>query len=362
MKKSFNSIKVKRPIGFQLAAIFGLIVLLSLAAVTGISTYLMGSDVQITAENNNLSINMKASSTVNDKLSTIRANVFQLLDLTGVISSRTQALARQAETFFFERNDDIAFIYVISKDSVKSPLPSDVRITNNHFFISNEIDTSLINKVVASSAEQIARSCDGETIVMNVSPFMTVPSMALLFPWKENGRDQTCLIVFSIESISDIIGTGNINTTYLVNHADELLCHPDTERILAGESLRNHPLIVSIREHNQNNDDSRQIPFVKTDDKGKKTSWFGAYEKIGLGDVLVITEVSKDVVLDAVKKTFINNVFIMGCVFFLTLIIALVYSKFGISNPIKKLSFAAQEIQSGNFETEIIDELNSLRK
>ena len=56
MKKSFNSIKVKRPIGFQLAAIFGLIVLLSLAAVTGISTYLMGSDVQITAENNNLSI------------------------------------------------------------------------------------------------------------------------------------------------------------------------------------------------------------------------------------------------------------------------------------------------------------------
>ena len=101
MKKSFDSIKVKRPIGFTLAAIFGLVVLLSLASVTGLTTYLMGADVQITAENNNLSVNTKAASTVNDKLSTIRGNVFQLLDMTGVISSRNQALARQAETFFF---------------------------------------------------------------------------------------------------------------------------------------------------------------------------------------------------------------------------------------------------------------------
>ena len=128
MKKSFDSIKVKRPIGFTLAAIFGLVVLLSLASVTGFTTYLMGADVQITAENNNLSVNTKAASTVNDKLSTIRGNVFQLLDMTGVISSRNQALARQAETFFFERNDDIAFIYVISKESVQNTLSSDIRI------------------------------------------------------------------------------------------------------------------------------------------------------------------------------------------------------------------------------------------
>lgn len=362
MKKSIDSIKVKYPIGLQLAAIFGLIVLFSLAAVTGISTYLMGSDVQITAENNNLSINAKASSTVNDKFSTIRANVFQLLDLTSVISSKTQGLARQAEVFFFERNADIAFIYVLSKDSVQNPLPSDIKITNNHFFISNEIDSSLIDKVLQSCTESIFNSCNGETIAVNISPFMNIPSMALLFPWKENGRDQTCIIGFSIESIMDIIGSGSTNTTFIVNHLDELLIHPDTDKILVGESLHNNALITLIREHNQNNDDSRQIPFKKIDEQGKKTSWFGAYKKISIGDVLVITEVSKDIVLDAVHKTFINNIFIMGCIFFLTLIVALVYSKFGISNPIKSLSYSAREIQSGNFDTEIIDKLNSLRK
>lgn len=362
MKKSFDSIKVKRPIGFTLAAIFGLVVLLSLASVTGFTTYLMGADVQITAENNNLSVNTKAASTVNDKLSTIRGNVFQLLDMTGVISSRNQALARQAETFFFERNDDIAFIYVISKESVQNTLSSDIRIVNNHFFISNEIDASVISKVIESSAEQIGKSCDGETIAINVSPFLNVPSMALLFPWKENGRDQTCIIAFSIESISDIIGTGNINTTYLINHNDELLCHPDTDRVLAGESLKNHSLVMTLREHNQNNDDSRQIPFVTLDAKGKKTHWFGAYEKTAMADIVVITEVSRDIVLDAVKKTFINNIFIMGGVFFLTLIIALVYSKFGISDPIKKLTFAAREIQKGNFDTVLIDDLDANRK
>lgn len=361
MKKA-DLIKVKRPIGLQLAAIFGIIVLLSLGTVTGITTWLMGSDVQITAENNNLSINTKAAATVNDKLSTIRSNVFQLLDLTGIISSKTQTLARQAETFFFERNPDVACIYVLSKDSAVKPSASDLRITNNQFFISNEIDSSTISKFLKSSSSEINRSCGGETIAVNASPFLTIPSIALLFPWKENGRNQTCVIIFSIETISDILGSGSENTTFLINDSDELLSHPDTDRIIAGESLKNHPLVEFLRNHNQNNEESRQIPFTKIDENGKKTNWFGAYEKIGLGDIVILTEVSKDVVLDPVYRTLINNLFIMGSVFFLTLIIALVYSKFGISNPIKKLTYAAREIQNGNFDTEIIDELNSNRK
>lgn len=94
--------------------------------------------------------------------------------------------------------------------------------------------------------------------------------MSLLFPWKENGRDQTCVITFSIEGISDILGSDSVNTTFMINDSDELLLHPETDRVLIGESFKNHPLVMEMRQGNHNRDDSMQVPFVMEDGSGKK--------------------------------------------------------------------------------------------
>ena len=103
MKKENNSKKVeseqvKFPIGVKLAIIIGLIVLVSLGSVTFLNSHFVGQDVKITAENQNLSINTSNASIVEDKLSTVRSNVFQLLDLLSVATGgRTSAFAKQAE-------------------------------------------------------------------------------------------------------------------------------------------------------------------------------------------------------------------------------------------------------------------------
>ena len=78
--------QVTFPIGVKLAIIIGFIVLVSLGSVTVLNSHFIGQDVQITAENSNLSINTRASSTVEDKLSTVRSNEFQLFDLLNVVS------------------------------------------------------------------------------------------------------------------------------------------------------------------------------------------------------------------------------------------------------------------------------------
>ena len=107
--------KVKFPIGVKLAVIIGTVVLVSLGTVTVLNSYFIGKDVQITAEENNLSANSRAADTVEDKLTTIRSNVFQLLDLINVMSGgRSSAVSKQAETFFFERNQDIASVHILS--------------------------------------------------------------------------------------------------------------------------------------------------------------------------------------------------------------------------------------------------------
>ncbi len=366
MKKSSLQLgsvsQVKFPIGVKLAIIIGFIVLISLGTVTVLDSHFTGEDVKITAENSNLSVNARSASTVEDKLSTIRSNVFQLLDLTNVVSGgRTAALSRQAEAFFFERNQDIASICILSEDSLSKRNPTDVNIVNARFFISNETEPSVISDFLTSAKNEISRSCRGETIAMNASPFFQIPVMALLFPYTENGREQTCVILFSIEAISDMLGSDSVNTTFMINDSDELLSHPETDRILRGESLKNDELVLLMRKNNQNNDDSRQVSYKAKNENGKSVNFYGAYKKLSFADIAVLTQVPLDSILEGVRTTRRNNIYLMGIVFFLSIIFVLIFSKLAISRHLRKLTLAAEEVKNGNFDTDIFMELNSKR-
>lgn len=357
--------QVKFPLGVKLAIIIGTIVLVSLGCVTFLNSHFIGQDVKITAENNNLTINSRSAGTVDDRLSTVRSNVFQLLDLMNVVSGgRSSSLARQAEAFFFERNQDIAAVNILTGEDFKSSARSakESSIINNRFFISNEIDVSSLENFIEASTQQINRSCMGETIALNASPFFNIPVMALFFPWKENGLDQTCVITFSIENMLDILGTDSVNTTFILNDSEELLCHPDTAKVLIGESYKNYPLVAAMLRNNESNSDSRQIPFSVIDENKKKTDYFGAYQKLSIGDITVLTTVPVDSILEGVRTTRKNNIYLTGIVFFLSVIIILVFTRQGISRHLRKLTEAAEEIKNGNFDTPVFDELSTKRR
>lgn len=357
--------QVKFPLGVKLAIIIGTIVLGSLGCVTFLNSHFIGQDVKITAENNNLTINSRSAGTVEDRLSTVRSNVFQLLDLMNVVSGgRSSSLARQAEAFFFERNQDIAAVNILTGEDFKFSARSakESSIINNRFFISNEIDVSSLENFIEASTQQINRSCMGETIALNASPFFNIPVMALFFPWKENGLDQTCVITFSIENMLDILGTDSVNTTFILNDSAELLCHPDTAKVLIGESYKNYPLVAAMLRNNESNSDSRQIPFSVIDENKKKTDYFGAYQKLSIGDITVLTTVPVDSILEGVRTTRKNNIYLTGIVFFLSVIIILVFTRQGISRHLRKLTEAAEEIKNGNFDTPVFDELSTKRR
>lgn len=224
------------------------------------------------------------------------------------------------------------------------------------------MDASVLENFLKFSSGAISRSCSGETIALNASPFFNIPVMALLFPWKENGLDQACVITFSIENISDIIGTDSLNTTFILNDSADILCHPDIEKVLAGESYKNFPLVDAMRRNNESNSDSRQIMFSVADENKKKTDYFGAYQKLSLGDIVVFTTVPVDSVLEGVRTTRTNNIYLTGIVFFLSVIIILVFTRQGISRHLRKLTEAAEEIKNGNFDTPVFDELSTNRR
>lgn len=406
-KDTKSNLSVRFPLGAKLAIIIGFIVLVSLGLVTYLNSYFIGKDVRRTAEDSNLSTNVRVAKIVEDKIATIRSNVFQLLDLRNAAGNSSRVLATQAEIFFFERNPDIASIDIVGMQNYAD---RDTSILNYQYFVSNEIETSAMASFFAASQNLIDRCCSGETIAANPSPFFGTPVLTMFFPYKENGIDQACAITFSLDSILEMIGTSSSTVTFLINSEDELLVHPQTERILRAENMKDYPLVRSMRESNQNGADSRQIPFtdpsspaiepvtqsVIAEAAGQKKlfslsnaaeavfnfisdhdpivkrfvalessshSFYGAYCKLSLGDISVLTTVPLAYVLEGVENTRRNNIYLMMVVFFLSITAILFFARFAISITLRRLTVAAQEIQKGNFELSenFINKLNSHR-
>lgn len=351
------------PLGVKLALIIGFIVLLSLSAVTFLTSFFISKDVKITAEENNLTINSRSASSVQNELTYIRSNVLQLLDLINVSSGgKTSAMAKQAEAFFFERNQEIAEIIVFTQYKASANLVIHNRLRNNRFFTSNEIDFNTTDAFLAENKDYLLRSCAGETIALNASPFFKNEIMALLLPYREGGLEQSLLILFNLESISSILGTGTVNSSFMINDSADLLCHSESSRIIAGQNVKNHPLISKMRETNQNNAETRQIIFNEKDENGKKIKYIGAYQKIGIADISIITTVPLNIILEGVRTTRRNNLYLMGIVLCISIVFILIFSRFAISKPLRFLTASAEEIKLGNFNTPLISMLNTKRR
>lgn len=355
-KKEKSKFRVRYALGFKLAMIIGIMVILALGTLTFIVNYIVSQNNRVTAEDNNLTLNTRSASAAENELSTIRSNVFQLLDLVNVIgSSRGSAVYRQAQSFFFERNAHIGAILLMDK-TMDFQSSFNLRMVNSTFFISNELETDLINDFLTKNQEAIVRSCNGETLALNASPLFNSPMMSLFFPWTESGREQTCIILFSIETLTDTLalGTKSISTTFMVNDEGELLLHSDPDLVRSGASYANYPLVQAMRE---NNDQDRQIVY-----KTSEEEFFGAYHKLGLADIGVLTIVPTAKVYEAINRTTRDNIFLTIAVLCASIIFILVFTHFAISKPLKILKNAVESITRGKFNNEYIDILDLKRK
>ena len=350
-QKSHIVKKVKFPLGVKLAIIIGLVVLISLGMVTFLNSYFSGRDVRRTAENSNLSVNSRCAKMAENEILRMRASVFQLLDLMNSTGNASMALARQAQIFFYERNADVASINILGTGDIEN---RNVNIPNEQFFIENEIESSLMLMFFAQNSETVMRSCSGETVAANPSPIFGVPVITIFFPYKENGLDQTCAITYSV------------NTTFLINDSSDLLFHPDSDRVLRGETMESHPLVSLMKSQVQTGQETKQVTFedevLREEGKPAEVQKFlGAYSRIETGDIGVYTTVPLDYVLEGVRSTMLNNIYITLVVFFLSIIVILLFARLAISRHLRRLTNSADEIQNGNFAPSILSKLNTKR-
>jgi adenylate cyclase len=317
----------------KLVGIISILLLLSLSLITALVSVMVTSDVRITAEDNNLSINSRSAAEAESVLSSIRSNALALLD-TPAAAGNSPALSRQVAAFFFERNQDVAAIATL-RSSLSTLL------LNDRFFLANEIDPALADSFLASSGEAVGRAAAGETLVLNGMPAFGIPLLVLCFPWNGNGLNEAGAVFFSSESLSETFETG-ANSSYMINGKGDLLVHPDHDLARAGANFGNQDFIRSLRESS-----GTSMQSLYTAENGGR--YFGAFTKLSLANAAVITNIAYTVVFEGIRATTRRNSYLTAVALLAAVVFIRIFSK-TISVPLRTLTGAAEQIEGGRFD------------
>ena len=343
MEKNNDLSKTKGlSLGAKLVLIISTLVFISLVSITFLVQFFMSDTTSANAEITTLEKTNETASTTEKQISSIRANTSLMLELLS-ISGSSQVLSRQTTSFFFERNPDIAAVII----------PEEQELINTRFFISNEIESELVNRFLTAHSSEIQRATEGETFILNAAPIFELQVLAYLFPWREGGKDQAVIIFFSSDSLSETYGTSTTSVTYLINGDADILIHPDIDLVMAGTNVSKEKIIEIM---NSNGNELHQQLYEEDDG----TRYFGAYKKLSFGNLAVITNIERNTALKSVNTLTWQNIYLTLAVLFITILFVALYSK-TISKPVQALTAVAQEINQGNFNTELFENLKSKR-
>jgi adenylate cyclase len=389
--------KIKFPISAKLIIIISLIVIVSLGSITALVSWLVQTDLRITAEENNFETNRRCAVEAETLLENTRSNSRVLIQSISALGSQTAAVKEMTD-FFWKENPQIAAVFFIVSGKQEQLL------INRQFFASRQIDETLVSSFFDMQRSALGRAVRGETVLHNAAPYFSRAILGLFFPWQNGGVGA---VLFSCENLNDSYGY-SVNKSYMINTDGDILSYSDFNVVKENKNIKDLSFISAILDsHEQNRQQLIESDFgtmsyssnnvnlgalefvwekVKTaakfvfdesvkmlkkydllivKEKEKKTHQFVAYTKLNNANAVVITSIEYNKIFEGIAATTRRNIYLTIAVLSISIIFIWFFSK-TISNPIKSLASAARQIEYGKFDINLFskgnDELGVLTK
>lgn len=343
--------KFKSSIGFQLSTIMAILVLISLISVIIIVNHFIRESEGVTAEANNMTLNSRAASSIENELTQILSSSFQILDtMSEIANTGNKNLLITSQNLYFQHNPKIASIMLADEKNIN------LRLINSDFFERNKIERNVLDEIYSSNTDKIKLAKKSNAQCKDISEFLGETAMATFVSCGEKSS-QVCIILFSTELLTETfsLGTNALSSTYLVNFDKEYLVGGEKNLVDLKTLSKNDYLIDTMIASEK---DNAQIRYKANN----KKEYFGAYKKLSNFDIGVITVAEAKIIYQAINVTTRNNIFLTLIILGFTVLIVLLYTHYMISKPLKTLKNAVQEITKGHFNNSYIDMLNVKRK
>lgn len=333
--------KVKHSIGMKLIFIISTIIILALGGVTYLVSHFVSADTRTNAEENNLTINSRCADDCENRFTNMISSVGMFLDLLKN-SGEAEGAARASANLFFDRNNDVVAVV----------LPSTQRTyTSKTYFLSNEIQESVVQDYLSSQTESIQAAENGEFVVENASPFFDRPVISFFYPVENGTEDKSVCVIYSSEALWSTFATGTVNISILVNGSGSVLISPDLEATVEAKDMSQYPIVEAMFASKEK---STQSNF--TDEN--QEDFIGAFHKLSKGNCGVITVVKTAVILEGVNATTRRNIYLTVAILSIVIMFVWFFSK-SMSVPLQQLTAVVNEINQGNFNTELFEDLSS---
>lgn len=337
---------VKFSISAKLVGIITSLLVLSCMLIVFLATYFIREDKLTDAKENTLVMATRSAADVENRFESISSTVSMFYDLLAATKDADER--RVASRSFFQRNKEIGGVAFVN---------SGKNYTNRQFFQSRELDFSLFDQYVLQETDLEDIALNGSSHVENASPFFGTPSLAVFYPFFAGNHSDVVVVLFSSEEISESFAAGSINESFLVNDEGQILVHPDISILMAAADYSEEYTVNQMltSQKTGNIEASKQLEYEE-----EGSGYVSAYKRIKTGNCGVITKVQNDIILEGVNRTAKRNIYITIAIVALAVIIVWFFSK-SISNPIKTLTAVTDEINKGNFNTELFEELSEKR-
>lgn len=338
------ALRKKTSIGMKLILIISTLVVLSLGLITFLVSYFVTADTRVNAENSNFTLNVRTASDIENRIDSVISKVLLFADLFDDEDKTDEELSFDAANFF-DRNDDIAAIAFLAKEKL---------FTNTQFFVSNALSPDSAKAYIDSQSEAVALAKNGAVQIENASPYFLTPVISVFMPFVKDDRSDIIVVIFSTEKVQESVSTGKINETVLVNSRGIVLIHPDINLMMNASDLSENEFVKNAIAN-----DSSGMQQIYVDSDGEEI--YAACQKITDGNLRVITQVKSAVILAAINGITKRNIMLTVAILSIAVLVIWIFAK-SLSRPLENLTAVAEEINSGNFNTDLFDKLNVKRR
>ena len=353
-EKELRATRIRRPIGVKLMLIISFLMVLAVGSVTFAVSYFVTMDIRSNAEENNLAINSRTASDTENRINSAVSSVTMFLDLIKNVGEN-EADRRAVENLFFDRNKEIVAIFYSHTAGEDTDVPTtEILFASDAFLVSREIERDSVRAYMQQESESADKARNGSFEILNATPFFTVPLIALFCPMTSTTGESFVSFLYATEEIGESFAAGNINQSFFVNNDGIVLVHSDLELMNSGADESESKIVQAMIESPVSNG---QITY--DDENGEE--YIGAFRKLGIGNGGVVTVVKTDVVLEGIRRTTVRNFYIMFAVIAIAIMVIYLFAK-SLSRPLKHLTSVVNEINRGNFNTELFGEIKEKRR
>lgn len=331
----------------KLIVIISLIVLVSMSAITAFATLLFSEDTRVRAEDQNLTLNELIAFQMESEMRSMSSSALSLLDMLAQERGNRTAEAAIAGTYF-SRNGSMLYVGILGSGGVY----------NEKYFIAHEIEKNAAAGFFGAHEEQTSRARAGESLLVNATPWLGVPSLCLLSRCTEEGKAGVLGILFSSENFQTIIDGNSVSLAYAVSYDGGVLAHPDGELVKVGANLKDSKIVATSMASGQA---IMQFRYIDND----RIGYIGAFKKVTMGQFAVITTIPVGTVYSAALDVARQNLYITAIVLLCSILAIWFFSK-TVTRPVMALVQATEKIESGIYDVDIApttkDELGLLTR